>query len=81
MAEKITPAMRRALQATADGQVVRVYRANGNILRGPKGISPKVLWAASTSRWIEDGPESWGGIEKTCRQVLTAAGKVVLEGK
>jgi hypothetical protein len=32
---RLTAAQARALQSVADGKVERVYRANGNILRGP----------------------------------------------
>ena len=75
---KITPSVRKALGAVTLGEVVRVYRRDGNILRGPTGVSALTLWRLSNARWIEDGKHATGALEKTCAQVLTKAGRDAL---
>lgn len=73
----LTLGERRALEAVHAGSVVRVYRSGGNILRG-KGVSSAALWRLDAAKMIEDGPNAWGELERTCRQRLTAAGIVAL---
>lgn len=75
---KLTPAARRALTAVEAGAVVRVYRSNGNILRGPKGTGANMLWWLDHRGLIADGRDATGGLEKTCTQVLTKAGREAL---
>jgi hypothetical protein len=75
----ITNAQKRALVAVHQGEVVRVYMADKNILRGPKGISSSTLWRLDTMKLIGDGENYWGEIERTCRQILTPKGQALYE--
>lgn len=74
---KITPIQLRGLQATAEGEVFRVYRADGNILHS-KWVSSRTLWALDKNGWIKDGAESFGKMHVTVKQVLTPPGAKVL---
>jgi hypothetical protein len=78
---EITEAVRRAFKAVADGEVVRIYRTHGSILRGPKGIGANTLWRLARNRWIEDAKEGSGGLEKVHKQALTKSGQAVLKGQ
>lgn len=75
----MTPAVRRALGAVVLGEVERVYRANGNVLRGPKGVASTTLWRIARLGWIDDAKGSAGThMEVKCKQVLTKAGREAL---
>lgn len=78
---ELTAAEFRALQAVADGKVTRVYRARGNILRGPSGVSGATLWRLLVKKLICDGERCTGPIERRCAQVPTAAGRAILDKK
>ncbi len=78
MTTYLTDAEIRSLLAVEGGEVVRVYRAGGNILRGPKGVSAAVLWRLDAKGLIADGNSVWGALERTCRQIVTPAGKTAL---
>lgn len=78
-----TPAMRKALIATNDQQVFRLYGAEGSLLKSErKGIAPRVLWSALVYRFIEDEPGTrTGSMIVQCRMRLTKAGLAVLGKK
>ena len=75
----MTEAELRALRAVAAGKVTRVYHAKGNILRGPKGVSAGTLWRLDRKKLICDGPVTTGVINRTCQQVPTEAGLLLLK--
>lgn len=79
--QKLTAAEIRALVAVTGGKVVRIYRSSGNILRGPKGVGASVLWKLDSKNFIADGSAAWGEMERTCRQVLTPAGRAALDAQ
>lgn len=64
----------RALKAVASGDVVRVYKRDGNVFRA-KGIGAQVLWRLAARRLIEDGPDRTAGLDVACTQVVTKAGE------
>lgn len=74
----LTNAEINALVAVANGNVVRVYRSDRNILRGPSGVSSATLWRLDAKKLIVDGNSIWGELNRTCRQVLTEAGRAEL---
>jgi hypothetical protein len=69
----------RALIHVSNGNVVRVYRRDGNVLRGPKGVSAATLWSLAKRQLIANGRETAGVLEMRCKQVLTAAGRCALD--
>lgn len=71
----MTDAMFRAMIAVSSGNVERQYQTSGNVLRGPKGVSPSTLWKLDRLGWIEDRP-SGKGTHRT--QVLTKSGRDAL---
>jgi hypothetical protein len=77
----MTPAELRALKAVAAGDVVCIYRRNGNVLRGKRNmaISSRILRQLCTGRYFRDGPETTGCIERVCVQVLTQKGLGALQ--
>ena len=75
---KLTPAARRALEAVEAGKVVRVYRRDRNILRGPKGTGANILWWLDCRKLLKDGPDTAGCLEAVCTQILTQAGRDAL---
>lgn len=70
----LTLGVRRALRAVAQGNAVRIYRANGNVLKAD-GISSHALWQLSKAKYIEDGPQCTGELEQRCVLVLTELGR------
>ena len=78
MNETLTAAERRALLAVASGKVVRIYRANGNVLRGPKGVGSMALWKLDHRKFITDGHSVKGVLTLQCRQIVTRAGSAAL---
>ena len=74
----MTAAEKRALAAVDAGEVVRVYKSDRNILRGPRGVGAATLWRLEGNKLISDGGPCWGHLERTCRQVLTDAGRKAL---
>lgn len=67
----------KALKAVAAGGVTRVYKADRNVLKA-KGVSSRVLWRLDGLGLLTDGGPVWGCLERTCRQVLTDAGRAAL---
>lgn len=61
---------RRTLQAVADGRVTRIYRVDGNVLKGD-GMSSAALRELDERGLIEDG----AGAGRVYVQVLTRAGR------
>src|SRR5690242_2165832 len=54
-----TPAMRRALIATNDQRVFRVYGPNGSVWKCERdGVSPRTLWWLLANDLIEDEPQT-----------------------
>lgn len=74
----LTKAEVRALRATYNGRVVRVYTATGNTLKGPKGVSSTTLWRLDERKFIADGNRTTGGYELRCPQVVTLDGQKAL---
>ena len=76
----ITKAMRRALIATHDQQIFRLYTKDGSVMKSEKpGIASRTLWTLLALRMIEDEPKTKsGGIVIKCRMRLTRAGTAVL---
>ena len=70
----LTAAEHRALLAVASGEVVRIYRANGNVLRGPKGVGSMALWKLDHRKFIADGPTTKGKLKLSSQQIVTSAG-------
>lgn len=68
----------RALRAVYDGKVERVYRRDGNVLKGPKGVGAAILWRLTEKRLIADGNQTMGGYELHCPQIVTLAGQEAL---
>jgi hypothetical protein len=75
----LTRAEVNALFAVRDGKVTRVYRANGNVMRGPKGIGAATLWRLDAKRLIADGRSNGGCYETRCPMELTSAGTAALD--
>lgn len=73
MNSKLTKAQHRALEAVAAGTVVRIYRGEGNVLKGPPGISSRTLWQLAENGWMRDTGKS-----ARAPQVLTDAGRLAL---
>lgn len=74
----LTEAQIRALRAVEAGQVVRIYRANGNILRGPAGVGAATLWRLHNMKLIEDGSGAGDAVSGRYTQVLTKGGRAAL---
>lgn len=68
MADTLTKAQRRALEAVRDGLCFRRYTAVGNTLHGPEGVSARTLWSLARARLVDDRP---GDPASRCRLVLT----------
>lgn len=68
----LTLGERRALRAVEAGDVVRVYRRNGNVFR-PAGFA-RALWRLDKAGYIQDGPDYTEAVERTCKQILTKRG-------
>ncbi len=66
---------RQALLAVERGEVLRVYRVNGNVLVGPKGVASKTLWRLDRNGLIMEGKDSGTQIE----MVLTSVGRELME--
>lgn len=75
-----TKAQRKALLAVTDGDVVRIYRRDGNVLKGPAGVGSATLRRLDRAGWIKDEPGGATGthVEIRRRQVLTALGRDAL---
>lgn len=76
---QLTDADIRALIHVSCGSVVRIYRRNGNVLRGPKGVGAATLWSLDKRGLMTDGRDAAGALEKQCKQVLTPAGRRALD--
>jgi len=77
MMARMTKAQIRALQAVEAGTVKRVYRATGNVLIGPTGVSSRTLW--SLAGLIRDGSIERGGLIPVYIQELTPLGRATLK--
>jgi hypothetical protein len=76
---KMTPAVRRALEAVAAGKVVRQYDTKGSRMEcHAPHVSAAVLWRLSDAGWIEDARKGsgWGA---RYQLVLTPTGRAALE--
>src|SRR5438046_1928261 len=71
---ELTPAQRRALAATARGEVKRTYTERENVITAPK-IGSKGLWKILKDKLIEDGPREGNVVTMT----LTPNGERVLQ--
>jgi hypothetical protein len=71
---ELTPAQRRALAATARGEVKRTYAERENVITAPK-IGSKALWKILKDKLIEDGPREGNVVTMT----LTPDGERVLQ--
>jgi len=68
----LTSSDRKALDAVERGEVMRLYRGDGNVLKGPKGIASQTLWRLDRAGYINDGERIIGGC---INQVVTSAGQ------
>ena len=76
--KNLTPSERRALEAVARGEVLRIYRKDGNTFRAPPGLGAATLWRLA-SRWlIADGATLHHGLDTHVRMQLTVRGKNAL---
>lgn len=77
---KLTPALINAMVAVRLGQVDRIYRINGNVFHGPRGIASSCYRRLEALRFIEDAPgqSSKGAFEIRVRQQLSGVGKRAL---
>jgi hypothetical protein len=71
---ELTPAQRRALAATARGEVKRSYSVRENVITSPL-IGSKALWRLLTDKLIQDGPREGNVVT----MVLTPNGERALE--
>lgn len=67
---------RRALQAVADGRVIRSYYDDGSKIRGG-GTNGVVLWELVNAGMIEDG-DAYGGLRNTYKMQLSPTGRAAL---
>lgn len=74
----ITNAQLRGLEAVGAGKVRRIYRRNGNVIRGD-GISSSLLRRLEHYDWIEDGPLLGGLLETTYQMMLSHKGRNILD--
>lgn len=51
----VTAAEKRALEAVAAGRVSRIYRGDGNVLKGPPAVASATLWRLDRKGWLQDG--------------------------
>jgi hypothetical protein len=70
----LTPAQRRALAATARGEVKRTYAVRENVITSPL-IGSKALWRLLTDKLIQDGPREGNVVT----MMLTPNGERALE--
>lgn len=54
----LTKAQIKGLQAVAAGLVVRIYRDDGNVLKGPSGVSSTTLWNLDRRGYLRDSDNS-----------------------
>lgn len=55
----VTPTIRRAMVATNDQQVFRVYGPNGSVWKCERDrVSPRILWKLVANQLIEDEPQT-----------------------
>ncbi len=59
----LTTAQRLALEAVRQGLAYRIYRSDGNVLVGPKGVGAAALRALEKLGLITDGPDRHGAFE------------------
>jgi len=73
----VTPAIRRAMVATNDQKVFRVYGPNGSAWKCERElVSTRILWKLLTNRLIEDEPDTTVSASSamTTRMRLSKAG-------
>jgi hypothetical protein len=70
----LAPAQRRALAATARGEVKRTYRQRENVITSPK-VGSKAFWKILKDKLIEEGPRDG----KVVTMALTLAGEQALQ--
>lgn len=72
---------RQALLAVERGEVRRMYRVNGNVLVGPKGVASKTLWRLERNGLIREGKglRGDGVFAAGTPMVLTPAGKELVQ--
>jgi hypothetical protein len=70
----LTPAQRRALAATARGEVKRTYHKRENVITSPK-IGSKAFWKILKDKLIEEGPRDGNVVT----MALTLTGEQVLQ--
>lgn len=73
----MSPAEVGALKAVERGDVIRIYRESGNVLRGG-GTNGATLWRLLNANMIADGPDKQTGFSVTAKMVLTKAGQKAL---
>ncbi|AMA59393.1 hypothetical protein BCCGELA001_26070 [Bradyrhizobium sp. CCGE-LA001] len=84
----VTPAVRRAMIATNDQKVFRIYGPNGSAWKCERnGVSPRMLWKLLANELIEDEPQTAVtiAVPATIRMRLSKVGldilKASLDGK
>ena len=76
--KKITLSERRALEAVARGDVLRIYRNDGAFFKAPPGLAATLGWLAARSMIIDGATLIHGGVETQMRVALTERGKAAL---
>jgi hypothetical protein len=80
----VTPAIRRAMVATNDQKVFRVYGPNGSVWKCERElVSARILWKLLASRLIEDEPNTTVTASPltTIRMRLSKTGLALLRAK
>lgn len=75
--KRLSAAEARALTAVEGGEVVRVLRARGNVLKGPRDVTSSTLWRLDKRKLIADGTHTLHSaiMETRCVQVVTNEGQ------